>query len=111
MRIDWKAGLGILVSVLLLRWVFRGEDLAAILHHVATANPLLLSQRARRPPPAGSSARSAGACSWIRWASPPTRPGRHHLPERHAVHLARRVRRPHGGAVSSIDGGPDVGGL
>lgn len=42
MKLDWKAVLGILVSVVLLWFVFRGEDPAAILADIRSADPWLL---------------------------------------------------------------------
>jgi len=41
-RLDWKAGIGIAVSALLLWWVFRGEDLGEIVGHLARADYVLL---------------------------------------------------------------------
>jgi len=38
----WKAALGLVVSGLLLWWVFRGEDLGGILRRLEAADPLLL---------------------------------------------------------------------
>lgn len=39
---DWKAWVGIAVSVALLWWIFRGEDLGEIARQVARADPWLL---------------------------------------------------------------------
>jgi uncharacterized protein (TIRG00374 family) len=46
MKLDWKAVLGITVSVFLLWLVFRGEDPAAILSDVRSADPWLLAAAA-----------------------------------------------------------------
>jgi hypothetical protein len=43
LRNNWKAALGIVVSALLLWWVFRGEDLGAIARGLAAADPFLLA--------------------------------------------------------------------
>lgn len=42
MKLDWKAVVGILVSAVLLWFVFRGEDLGAILADIRQADPWLL---------------------------------------------------------------------
>lgn len=57
---NWKAGLGIVVSALLLWWVFRGEDLGAILRHLAAADPVLLLG-------AGAVAVTGGLIRAVRW--------------------------------------------
>ncbi len=46
MRLDWKAVVGIAISIVLLWWVFRGEDLGAIWHEIRTANVWLLAASA-----------------------------------------------------------------
>lgn len=42
MKLDWKAWLGLGVSVFLLWWIFRGEDPVAIARDIRSANPWLL---------------------------------------------------------------------
>ncbi len=42
MKLDWRSVLGIAISVVLLWWVFRGEDLGEIAAEIGTANPWLL---------------------------------------------------------------------
>ncbi len=39
--LDWRAVLGIAISVVLLWWTFRNEDLGKIAHEIAQADPLL----------------------------------------------------------------------
>lgn len=39
--LDWKSGLGLLISAVLLYWVFRGEDPWEILGYIRQADPLL----------------------------------------------------------------------
>ena len=43
MRIDWKAGVGLGVSALLVWWVFHGADLGAIARQLASADLAMLS--------------------------------------------------------------------
>jgi hypothetical protein len=42
LKLDWKAGLGLAVSALLLWWVFRGEDLGQIARGLASADLVML---------------------------------------------------------------------
>ncbi len=42
MKLDWKAGLGIAVSIVLLWWLFKDQDLGLILDQVRGADPWLL---------------------------------------------------------------------
>lgn len=60
MRLDWKGGLGLAVSALLLWWVFRGEDLGEIAALVAQANPTLLLA-------AGAVSTGGGLIRALRW--------------------------------------------
>lgn len=39
--LDWRAVVGIAISVLLLWWTFRNEDLGEVFHEIASADPLL----------------------------------------------------------------------
>jgi hypothetical protein len=38
--LDWRAILGIVISLVLLWWTFRNEDLGEVFHEIATADPL-----------------------------------------------------------------------
>lgn len=60
MRLDWKAGLGLAVSALLLWWVFRGENLGEIAGLIAQADPLLLVA-------AGAVSTGGGLIRAVRW--------------------------------------------
>jgi uncharacterized protein (TIRG00374 family) len=40
--LNWKAGVGIAISALLLWWVFRGQDMGEVMREIASADPWLL---------------------------------------------------------------------
>ena len=42
MKLPWRSILGVGISVFLLWWIFRGEDLSEVLAHIREADPLLL---------------------------------------------------------------------
>ena len=60
MKANWKAWLGLGVSVFLLWWVFRGEDLGAIAERLTAADPLLLAL-------SGAISTSGGLIRALRW--------------------------------------------